>query len=251
MQEKLEARIQQLLPEHQQVDAGQAKEEASTPESCVSSEVECDGIVSESGSCKDSVTATEQSAQQAGDVQQASASHIAGTVNIEVLGDEETQRFKAPSQARGVRDLGLQEQRSRTKGGKAGSTGKRCQARKPNSRKHPRKQSKGDKHTRAERVKRLRRHAERLKTWLAHNEKKIGRQGKEMKSNITDNESANMSTSHGVIQGFNAQAVVDDKYRVIVAAEAFGDGQDGRHLSLMMPQLKDNMKAIGFGGDFF
>jgi transposase len=251
MQEKLEARIQQLLPEHQQVDAGQAKEAASTPESRVSSEAECAGIVSESGSCKDAVTDPEQSAQQAGDVQQAPASHIAGTVNLEVPGDEETQRFKAQAQARGTRDWGWQEQRSRTKGVKAGSTGKRCKAHTPNSRKHPRKQSKGDKHNRAERVKRLRRHAERLKKWLAPNEKKIGRQGKEMKRNITDNESAKRSTSHGVIQGFNAQAVVDDKHQVIVAAEAFGDGQDGRHLSLMMPPLKDNMKAIGFGGDFF
>jgi hypothetical protein len=106
MQEKLEARIQQLLPEHQQVDAGQAKEAASTPESRVSSEAECAGIVSESGSCKDAVTDPEQSAQQAGDVQQAPASHIAGTVNLEVPGDEETQRFKAQAQARGARDWG-------------------------------------------------------------------------------------------------------------------------------------------------
>ncbi|MFX0197981.1 MAG: hypothetical protein ACFFCW_17820 [Candidatus Hodarchaeota archaeon] len=57
-----------------------------------------------------------------------------------------------------------------------------------------------------------------------------------MKSNITDNESAKMATSHGVIQGYNAQAVVDGKHHVIVAAEVFGDGQDGQHLSLVMPR---------------
>jgi transposase len=106
MQEKLEARIQQLLTEHQQVDAGQAKEDALTPEFSVSSEAECDGIVSESGSCQDSVTETEHSAQQAGDPQQAPESQIVGTVKIDVPGDGETQRFNAQSQARGARDLG-------------------------------------------------------------------------------------------------------------------------------------------------
>lgn len=70
-----------------------------------------------------------------------------------------------------------------------------------------------------------------------------------MKSNITDNESAKMSTSHGVIQGDNAQTVVDGKHQVIMAAEAFGDGQDGRHLSLMMPGVKEHIKAIGLGDD--
>jgi hypothetical protein len=60
-----------------------------------------------------------------------------------------------------------------------------------------------------------------------------------------------MSTSHGVIQGYNAQAVVDDKRQVIVGTEAFGDGQDGRHLSVLMPRLKENMKAIGHSEDYF
>jgi len=251
-QEKLEARIQQLLTEHQQVDAEQAKEEASTPESGVSSEADCgEVIVSESASCKNSVTDNEQSAQQAGDAQPAPESQIDGTANIEVPGDEETNRFNAQSQASGARDLGLQEQRSQSKGFKARSTGKGGKAHKPKSRRHPKKQSKGDKHNRAERVKRLRRHAERLKNWLANNKKKIGRQGKEIKSNITDNESAKMSTSHGVIQGYNAQAVVDGKHQVIVAAEVFGDGQDGQHLTLVMPRLKENMKSIGHGEDYF
>jgi hypothetical protein len=116
---------------------------------------------------------------------------------------------------------------------------------------HSKRPSKSKKHKRVERVKRLRRHAARIKDWLASNDKKIGRQGKEMKSNITDNESAKMSTSHGVIQGYNAQAVVDGKHHVIVAAEAFGDGQDGQHLSLGMPRLKENMAAIGHSEGYF
>jgi hypothetical protein len=102
-----------------------------------------------------------------------------------------------------------------------------------------------------ERLKRLRQHACRLKDWLESNDKKIGRHGKEMKRTITENESAKMSTSHGGLQGYTAQAVVDGTNQVIVAAEAFGDGQDGQHLSLMMPGLKENMEAIGHGEDSF
>ncbi len=35
-----------------------------------------------------------------------------------------------------------------------------------------------------------------------------------------------MLTSHGTIQGYNSQALVDDKNQVIIHAEAFGNGQD-------------------------
>jgi len=50
--------------------------------------------------------------------------------------------------------------------------------------------------------------------------------GKPIKSNITDNESTKMKTSHGVIQGYNGVAVVDAKHQVIVHAEAFGSAQE-------------------------
>ena len=42
-----------------------------------------------------------------------------------------------------------------------------------------------------------------------------GKQGREVKSNITDNESAKMKTSKGVIQGYNGIATVDQKHQVI------------------------------------
>ena len=103
----------------------------------------------------------------------------------------------------------------------------------------------------AARLKRLRRHAQRLKTWLASHEAKIGRQGKEITSNIPENESAKMATSHGVIQGYNAQALVDDRHHIIVTAEVFGDGQDASHLSRIMPRAKATMQAVGSGESGF
>jgi hypothetical protein len=52
-----------------------------------------------------------------------------------------------------------------------------------------------------------------------------GKIKKEVKSKITDNESAKMTTSKGTIQGYNGVATVDKKHQVIVDAQAFGSGQ--------------------------
>lgn len=103
----------------------------------------------------------------------------------------------------------------------------------------------------AARLKRLRRQAARIKDWLETHEPKIGKQGKEIQSNITENESANMSTSHGVIQGYNAQAVVDAKNQIIIHAEVFGNGQDAGHLTPMAAGAKANMQRRGHGEDYF
>jgi hypothetical protein len=50
-------------------------------------------------------------------------------------------------------------------------------------------------------------------------EKKAGRNGKEIKSNATDNESAVIHTSKGYIQGCIGTAVSDAKNQVMVSAE--------------------------------
>jgi transposase/IS5 family transposase len=108
-----------------------------------------------------------------------------------------------------------------------------------------------DRSNREKQIERLQKKAERIKEWLEENDAKIGRQGKEIKSNVTDNESATMATSHGTIQGYNGQALVDDKKQVIVHAEAFGDGQDHYHIPPVIDGAKENMKALGHGEDYF
>jgi hypothetical protein len=67
-----------------------------------------------------------------------------------------------------------------------------------------------------------------------------GGQGREIKSNVTDNESAIMVTSHGTIQGDNGQALVDSEDQVIVHAEAFGESQD-LHL---IPAVREGAKEV-------
>ncbi len=100
-------------------------------------------------------------------------------------------------------------------------------------------------------VEKLQKQADRIENFLKENGPKIGKQGKEIKSNITDNESANMMTSHGTIQGYNGQALVDKKHQVIVHAEAFGVGQDHHHIPPMLDGAKENMKEIGHEEDYF
>ena len=53
-----------------------------------------------------------------------------------------------------------------------------------------------------------------------------------------------MPTSHGVIQGYNNQAISDDKHQIIIAAEAMSDGQDHDNLEPMLDNAKENMKKI-------
>jgi transposase len=91
---------------------------------------------------------------------------------------------------------------------------------------------------------------ERLNTFLKDREPKIGNSGKEIQSNAVDNESAKMTTSHGVIQGYNAQALTDSKHQVILAAEAFAS-QDHENLKPMLDDAKKNLVAIGKEPDYF
>jgi transposase len=97
----------------------------------------------------------------------------------------------------------------------------------------------------------LREKVKKLKSWLKQNEEKIGKSGKPRKSNLTDNESAKMKSSHGVIQGYDGVAAVDQKHQVIVHAEAFGQPQEHELLKPMVEGARENFDAIGVQGDIF
>ena len=97
----------------------------------------------------------------------------------------------------------------------------------------------------------LRARIKKLKSWLKENEEKVGKSGKPRKSNLTDNESAKMKSSHGVIQGYDGVATVDRKHQVIVHAEAFGQPQEHELLKPMVEGTTKNFQAIGAQGDIF
>jgi hypothetical protein len=73
---------------------------------------------------------------------------------------------------------------------------------------------------REQQIDRLNKQADRIEKWLKQNDAKIGVNKKELFSNVTDNDSAKMHTTHGTVQGYNAQALVDSKHQVIVHGEA-------------------------------
>lgn len=104
---------------------------------------------------------------------------------------------------------------------------------------------------RQKQVEKLRKQADRIQAWLKENGQRIGMRGKEIKSNITDNDSTKMQTSHGTVQGYNSQALVDSRNQVIVHAEAFGNGQDHHHVPPMLEGAKGNMESIGQAPDYF
>ena len=105
--------------------------------------------------------------------------------------------------------------------------------------------------SRKKQIKRLEQQAEKIEKWLSKNKKKIGVNKKELNSNITDNDSAKMHTSHGTVQGYNAQAIVDSKHQVIVHGEAIGKGLDNDNLPPVVDGAKKNLERIGKGSDYF
>ncbi len=108
-----------------------------------------------------------------------------------------------------------------------------------------------DQTTREKQVQRLQKQAERLERWLQENQAKYGTTKKEISSNVTDNDSAKMRTSHGVVQGYNSQALTDGKHQVIIHAEAFGRGQDHAHGPPMLEGALENLKSLGHSEDYF
>jgi transposase len=85
------------------------------------------------------------------------------------------------------------------------------------------------------RLERLQAEAKRIREFLATHEERRSEKGAIRKSNVTDNDSAKMATSKGVIQGYTAVAVVDSKAQIIVAAQAHGSGSEQ---SVLLPMVE-------------
>ncbi len=97
----------------------------------------------------------------------------------------------------------------------------------------------------AKRVERLQRDAKQMRDWLTANPKdRPGAKGGIRKSNLTDNESAKMATSKGVIQGYCGVATVDAKHQIVVDAQAHGTGSEQE---LLVPVVKAIVPLMAIG----
>lgn len=92
-----------------------------------------------------------------------------------------------------------------------------------------------------QRIAHLQNEAARIREFLATNTERKGAKGRILKSNVTDNDSAKMATSKGVIQGYTAVAAVDSTHQVIVAAAAHGSGCEQSTL-LPTVQMTDGLR---------
>jgi len=88
----------------------------------------------------------------------------------------------------------------------------------------------------AQKLERLQTEAQQLRDFLKKNpEDRKGSKGSIRLSNRTDNESAKMATSKGVVQGYTGVATVDEKAQIIVDAQAHGTGSEQE---LLLPVIK-------------
>ncbi|MFC6925183.1 transposase, partial [Microbulbifer taiwanensis] len=97
----------------------------------------------------------------------------------------------------------------------------------------------------------LKKHFDKIDQFLKTAAPRMG-QGKkpaEIKSNITDNESAKMTTSKGTIQGYNGVAAVDKKHQVIVDAQAFGAGQEQHTLKPVLDSIRERYRRTPISDD--
>src|ERR1019366_7497921 len=93
-----------------------------------------------------------------------------------------------------------------------------------------------------QRITRLQTDAAQIRQWMAdHPEDRKGSKGTVRKSNRTDNESAKMATSKGVIKGYTGVAAVDARHQIIVEAQAHGTGSEQE---LLIPVVKAMQKIL-------
>lgn len=76
-------------------------------------------------------------------------------------------------------------------------------------------------------------------------EEKPGAKVKEIKSNVTDNESATIHSSKGFIQGYIGLAVSDAKNQIIVSAQAAGNSCETEYLPQMLDKSISNLNRAG------
>jgi transposase len=87
---------------------------------------------------------------------------------------------------------------------------------------------------RQQRVDELRREARKTREFISTHPKRVNRKGQELKTNVTDPDSAKMATSKGVIQGYAAQAAVDSAHQIIVASDVIGSGSEQ---AMLLPMI--------------
>jgi transposase len=102
---------------------------------------------------------------------------------------------------------------------------------------------------RVQRIDTLKAALDKVRGYLQRGQDKISAKGKIKKSNITDNDSAKIKGSKGVIQGYTGMAMVDARHQVIVHAQAFGEGQEHGLLIPMLEGARASYRELELSAD--
>jgi transposase len=86
--------------------------------------------------------------------------------------------------------------------------------------------------------------ADKIAAFLKVNKEKLGSKGNPVKSNITDPDSAKMTTSKGTIQGYNGIAINDDKHQIILQAQTWGSVGEQQTLKPALEQLEKQLSEL-------
>ena len=95
------------------------------------------------------------------------------------------------------------------------------------------------------RQKHLERQIQKVSRFLEGMKEKEGKEGQEIQSNVTDNESAMIHSAKGIVQGYIGIAVSDRKNQIIIGAQAVGSANEGGHLPGILDKSIQNMKEAG------
>lgn len=100
------------------------------------------------------------------------------------------------------------------------------------------------------RIKKIRGKKEKIENFLNSNTPKMGTRNRENQSNMTDQESARLMSSHGVVQGYNGLSIADSKHQIVMYADAFGGIGESVYLKDMVEGLKSLFEKLSLGKNY-
>ena len=100
-------------------------------------------------------------------------------------------------------------------------------------------------------IRRIQRRKERIQRFLATHSPRVHHGKREVKSNLTDNQSAKLKTANGYIQGYNALAISDARHQIVLNAYAIGRQYEGDELQAFLTDSQHTAAQAGIQEDQF
>ena len=110
---------------------------------------------------------------------------------------------------------------------------------------HQHNDSEGERQRIHKAIRRISQRSLRIQRFLDTHSPRVHHGTREVKSNLTDNESAKLKTSNGYIQGYNALALSDARHQIVLNAYAIGRQYEGDELPPFLTNSLHTAKQAG------